>query len=55
MVCIIPSFFRNVHYLNTEQFLDKQFWLKLWLKLNSFGSLIFHLAKVLATTNSIPG
>ena len=31
------------------------FWLKPWLKLISFGSNFFHLAKVLATTNSEPG
>ena len=31
------------------------FWLKPWLKLISFGSNFFHLAKVLATTNFEPG
>ena len=31
------------------------FWLKPWLKVISFGSNFFHLAKVLATTNSEPG
>ena len=41
--------------LNTEQFLDTTFWLKPWLKSISFGSHFFHLAKVLATTNSEPG
>ena len=41
--------------LNTEQLLDTTFWLSPWLKLISFGSNIFHLAKVLATTNSEPG
>ena len=35
--------------------IDTTFWLKLWLKLISFGSNFFHLAKVLATTNSEPG
>ena len=30
-------------------------WLKPWLKLISFGSNFFHLAKVLATANSEPG
>ena len=40
--------------LNTKQLLDT-FWLKPWLKLISFGSNFFHLAKVLATTNSEPG
>ena len=30
-------------------------WLKPWLKLTSFGLNLFHLAKVLATTNSEPG
>ena len=40
--------------LNTKQLVDT-FWLKLWLKLISFGSNFFHLAKVLATTNSEPG
>ena len=39
--------------LNTKQ-LDT-FWLKPWLTLISFGSNFFHLAKVLATTNSEPG
>ena len=37
--------------LNTKQLVDT-FWLKPWLK---FGSNFFHLAKVLATTNSEPG
>ena len=41
--------------LNTEQLLDTTFWLKLWLKSISFGLNFFHLAKVLATTNSEPG
>ena len=36
--------------LNTEQLLDTTF----WLKSISFGSNFFHLAKVLATTNSEP-
>ena len=40
--------------LNTKQLVDT-FWLKFWLKLISFGSSFFHLAKVLATTNSEPG
>ena len=40
--------------LNTE-LLDTTFWLKPWLKSISFGSNFFHLAKVLATTNSEPG
>ena len=40
--------------LNTKQLVDT-FWLKPWLKLISFGSNFFHLAKVLATTNSEPG
>ena len=31
------------------------FWLKPWLKLISFGSNFFHLAKLFATTNSEPG
>ena len=40
--------------LNTKQFADT-FWLKPWLKLISFGSnFFFHLAIVLATTNSEP-
>ena len=38
--------------LNTKQLLDTTFWLKPWLKLISFGSNFFHLAKVLATTKS---
>ena len=41
--------------LSTKQFVDTTFWLKPWLKLISFGSNFFHLAKVLATTNSEPG
>ena len=40
--------------LNTKQLVDT-FWLKPWLKLISLGSNFFHLAKVLATTNSEPG
>ena len=40
--------------LNTKQLVDT-FWLKPWLNLISFGSNFFHLAKVLATTNSEPG
>ena len=38
--------------LNTKQLVDT-FWLKPWLKLISFGSNFFHLAKVLATTLQI--
>ena len=38
--------------LNTEQLFDITFWLKPWLKSISFGSNVYHLAKVLATTNS---
>ena len=37
--------------LNTEQLVDTTF----WLKQISFGFNFFHLAKVLATTNSEPG
>ena len=40
--------------LNTKQLVDT-FWLKLWLKLISFGSNFFHLAKVFATINSEAG
>ena len=40
--------------LNTKQLVDT-FWLKPCLKLISFGSNFFLLAKVLATTNSEPG
>ena len=40
--------------LNTKQLVDT-FCLKPWLKLISFGSNFFHLAKVFATTNSEPG
>ena len=40
--------------LITKQLVDA-FWLKPWLKLISFGSNFFHLAKVLATTNYEPG
>ena len=38
--------------LNTKQLLDTTFWLKPWLKSILFDSNFFHLAKVLATTNS---
>ena len=41
--------------LNKKQLVDTTFWLKPWLKLISFGSNFFYLAKVLATTNSEPG
>ena len=41
--------------LNTKQLVDTSFWLKPWLKLISFGSNFFHLAKMLATTHSEPG
>ena len=37
---------------NTKKRVDSTFWLKPWLKLISFGYNFFHLAKVLATTNS---
>ena len=40
--------------LNTKQLVDT-LWLKPWLKLILLGSNFFHLAKVLATTNSEPG
>ena len=40
--------------LNTKQLAETTFWLKSWLKLISFFSNFFHLAKVLATTNSEP-
>ena len=42
--------------LNTKQLVDTDFLAKIlsWLKLISFGSNFFHLAKVLATTNSEP-
>ena len=39
---------------NTKQLVDTTFWLKPWLKLISFVSNFFHLAKVLATTNAEP-
>ena len=39
---------------NTKQLVDTTFWLKPWLKLISFGSNFFYLAKVLATPNSEP-
>ena len=41
--------------INTKQLVDTTFWLKPWLELISFGSNFFHLAKVLATTNSERG
>ena len=37
-----------------KQLVDTTFWLKPWLKFISFGSNVFHLARVLATTNSEP-
>ena len=37
-----------------KKLVDTTFWLKLWLKLISYGYNFFHLAKVLATTNSEP-
>ena len=37
-----------------KKLVDTTFWLKPWLKLISFGYNFFHLAKVLATTNSEP-
>ena len=41
--------------LNTKQLVDT-FWLKPWLKLFFYlAPTFFHLAKVLATTNSEPG
>ena len=40
--------------LNTKQLVDT-FWANPWLKLISFCSNFFQLAKVLATTNSEPG
>ena len=39
---------------NAKQLVDTNFCLKPWLKLIVFGSNFFHLAKVLATTNSEP-
>ena len=41
--------------LKTKQLVDNAFWLRPWLRLISFGYNFFHLAKVLATTNSEPG
>ena len=38
----------------TAILVDTTFWLKPWLKSILFGSNFFHLAKVLATTNSEP-
>ena len=40
--------------LNTKKLVDTTVWLKPWLKLISFGYNFFHLAKMLATTNSEP-
>ena len=37
-----------------KKLVDTTFWLKPWLKIISFGYNFFHLAKVLATTNSEP-
>ena len=44
---------KGYQQISTKQFVDT-FWLKPWLKLILFGSNFFHLAKVLATTNSEP-
>ena len=52
MAYIIPSHFSNLPYLNTEHTTS---WLQFWLKLISFGSNFFYLAKMLATTNSEQG
>ena len=41
--------------LNTKQLIETTFWLKPWLELISFTSNYFHLANVLATTNSERG
>ena len=41
--------------LNTKQLVDTTFWRKHLLKVISFGSNFFYLAKVFATTNSEPG
>ena len=41
--------------INTKQPVDNTFCLKPWLKLISFGSNFFHLARVLDTTNSESG
>ena len=38
-----------------KQLVDTTFCLKSWLKLISFGSNFFHLARVLDTTKSEPG
>ena len=52
---IITSQFSNVPYLNMEELVDTTIWLKPLQKSISFGSSVFCLAKVLATTNSEPG
>ena len=49
---VVPSEQKD---LNTKQLVDITFWLKPWLKFILFGSNFFHLAKVLAKTNSEPG
>ena len=38
--------------LYTKQLVDTTSWLKLWLKIISFGFIFFYLTKVLATANS---
>ena len=50
-----PKSPRTGKELNKELLLDITFWLKRWLKSISFGSNFYHLAKMLATTNSEPG
>ena len=45
----------NWQRVNTKQLVETTFRLKPLLKSISFGSNFFHLAKVLATTNSEPG
>ena len=56
-VCIVgyPQTTKVGKELNTKKLVDPTFWLKPCLKLISFGDNFFHLAKVLATTNSEPG
>ena len=52
---IIPSLYRNVGYIKYRIIFESTFLAKTLAKVNSFGSNFFHLAEVLAITNSEPG
>ena len=50
---VAPSGQRDKYKMH--EVVDTTFWLKPWLKLISFGSNFFHLARVLDTTNLSQG